>query len=114
MRNQLPNAHETASTSARSPCFPGPEGDRHRVAHQRVHDERRPRRNPQSLHGAPQRQENALDVQGAYRTSHAPKYYRGQFGSGGRQCNPAVARKVLEITLSLLVRPNTEPRDKHA
>lgn len=59
-------------------------------------------------------EENALDFLGAYRTSHAPKYYRGQFGSGGRQCNPAVARKVLAITLPLLVRPNAEPRDKHA
>lgn len=54
-------------------------------------------------------EENVLNFQGAYRTSHSPKYYSGKVESGDWQCNPDVARKVLEITLPLLAKPNAEP-----
>ncbi|SAL02619.1 hypothetical protein AWB80_08400 [Caballeronia pedi] len=56
-------------------------------------------------------EENVLNFQGAYRTSHSPKYYGGKVASGDWQCNPDVARKVLEITLPLLAKPNAEPGD---
>ncbi|KXV12816.1 hypothetical protein CR51_06320 [Caballeronia megalochromosomata] len=58
-------------------------------------------------------EENVLNFQGAYRTSHSPKYYAGKAASGDWQCNPDVARKVLEITLPLLAKPNAEPGDAH-
>jgi hypothetical protein len=58
-------------------------------------------------------EENVLNFQGAYRTSHSPKYYGGKATSGDWQCNPDVARKVLEITLPLLAKPSAEPGDTH-
>lgn len=58
-------------------------------------------------------QESVLNFQGAYRTSHSPRYFSGKTQSGDWQCNPDVARKVLEITLPLLARPNAEPGDSH-
>ncbi|SAL03770.1 hypothetical protein [Caballeronia ptereochthonis] len=56
-------------------------------------------------------EENVLNFQGAYRTSHSPKYYDGKTESRDWQCNPDIARKVLEITLPLLAKPNPEPGD---
>jgi hypothetical protein len=56
-------------------------------------------------------EESVLNFQGAYRTSRSPRRVDGQSGSGDWQCNPDVARRVLEITLPLLAKPNPEPGD---
>ena len=57
--------------------------------------------------------ENVLTFQGAYRTSHAPRRQDSGIESGDWQCDPNVARRVLEITLPLLAKPNSAPGDKN-
>ncbi|MDR5771560.1 MULTISPECIES: hypothetical protein [unclassified Caballeronia] len=57
-------------------------------------------------------QESVLNFQSAYRTSHSRRYTGGNVDSDW-QCNPDVARKVLEITLPLLAKPRAQTGDEH-